>query len=74
MAELLHFNDFAYVARCPHHSYLTVCFGTLAVALTPAAFGQRIKQLEEQLGTSLFHRTTRSVRLTESGLALLPAA
>jgi LysR family transcriptional regulator, glycine cleavage system transcriptional activator len=45
-----------------------------SVALTPAAFGQRIKQLEEQLGTPLFHRTTRSVRLTESGLALLPAA
>lgn len=45
-----------------------------SVALTPAAFGQRIKQLEEQLGTALFQRTTRSVRLTESGLALLPAA
>jgi LysR family transcriptional regulator, glycine cleavage system transcriptional activator len=45
-----------------------------SVALTPAAFGQRIKQLEEQLGAPLFHRTTRSVRLTESGLALLPAA
>ena len=45
-----------------------------SVALTPAAFGQRIKQLEEQLGTPLFQRTTRSVRLTESGLALLPAA
>lgn len=45
-----------------------------SVALTPAAFGQRIKQLEEQLGASLFQRTTRSVRLTESGLALLPAA
>ncbi len=45
-----------------------------SVALTPAAFGQRIKQLEEQLGTPLFQRTTRSVSLTESGLALLPAA
>ncbi len=45
-----------------------------SVALTPAAFGQRIKQLEEQLGAPLFQRTTRSVRLTESGLALLPAA
>ena len=45
-----------------------------SVALTPAAFGQRIKQLEEQLGAPLFSRTTRSVRLTESGLALLPAA
>ena len=36
MADLLHFNDFAYVARCPRHPLLTVCFGTLAVALTPA--------------------------------------
>lgn len=35
MADLLHFNAFAYVARCPRHSFLTVCFGTLAVALTP---------------------------------------
>lgn len=45
-----------------------------SVALTPAAFGQRIKQLEDQLGVALFLRTTRSVRLTEAGLALVPAA
>jgi DNA-binding transcriptional LysR family regulator len=45
-----------------------------SVALTPTAFGQRIKQLEEQLGTKLFVRTTRSVTLTEPGLALVPAA
>lgn len=45
-----------------------------SVALTPAAFGQRIKQLEDQLGASLFQRTTRSVRLTDAGFALLPAA
>ncbi|PRQ09251.1 LysR family transcriptional regulator [Enhygromyxa salina] len=44
------------------------------VALTPAAFGQRIKQLEDQLGASLFLRTTRSVRLTTEGQALLPQA
>ncbi len=44
------------------------------VALTPTAFGQRIRQLEEQLGVSLFERTTRSVRLTEEGAALLPQA
>ena len=43
-------------------------------ALTPAAFGQRIKQLEQQLGSSLFVRTTRSVQLTASGVALLPWA
>jgi DNA-binding transcriptional LysR family regulator len=44
------------------------------VALTPAAFGQRIKQLEDQLGTELFVRTTRSVRLSAAGLCLLPVA
>ena len=44
------------------------------VALTPTAFGQRIKQLEEQLGRALFVRTTRSVTLTEAGFALVPAA
>lgn len=36
MADLLHFNEFAYVARCPRHSFLTVCFGTVAAVLTPA--------------------------------------
>src|SRR6185503_17822397 len=45
-----------------------------AVALTPAALGQRIQQLEAQLGRPLFHRTTRRVTLTEAGLALLPHA
>jgi DNA-binding transcriptional LysR family regulator len=44
------------------------------VALTATAFGQRIKQLEEQVGTQLFARTTRSVTLTEHGLAMVPRA
>lgn len=44
------------------------------VALTPAAFGQRIRQLEDQLDDRLFDRTTRSVALTDAGHALLPAA
>ncbi|HEY4122753.1 MAG TPA: LysR family transcriptional regulator [Byssovorax sp.] len=45
-----------------------------AVGLTPAALGQRVRQLEEQLEVTLFERTTRSVRLTAAGLALVPSA
>jgi LysR family glycine cleavage system transcriptional activator len=45
-----------------------------AVGLTPAALGQRIRQLEEQMEVRLFHRTTRRVLLTEQGSALLPYA
>jgi LysR family glycine cleavage system transcriptional activator len=44
-----------------------------AVALTPAALGQRIRQLEDQLGIRLFERSSRSVQLTAAGRALLPA-
>lgn len=45
-----------------------------AVATTPAAFTQRIQKLEEQLGCQLFVRSTRSVTLTERGIALIPVA
>jgi DNA-binding transcriptional LysR family regulator len=45
-----------------------------SVALTPAALGARIAQLEDQLGVLLFVRTTRSVRLTREGLDLVPLA
>ena len=45
-----------------------------AVALTPAALGQRIRQLEDEVGHALFARTTRSVALTAAGLSMLPEA
>jgi DNA-binding transcriptional LysR family regulator len=45
-----------------------------SVALTPAALGQRVRQLEEQIGRPLFQRTTRKVLLTEAGAALIPYA
>src|SRR4051812_44767117 len=44
------------------------------VALSPAAFGGRIKQLEEQIGGVLFTRTTRRVSLTPAGERMLPHA
>jgi len=45
-----------------------------AVGLSPAAFSDRIKRLEEQLGATLFERTTRTVYLTAAGGRLLPVA
>lgn len=45
-----------------------------AVALSPAAFSDRIARLEDELGARLFERSTRSVALTAAGLRLLPRA
>src|SRR3954470_18994551 len=45
-----------------------------AVGLSPAAFGDRIRRLEDQLGQRLFVRTTRSVALTPVGLRVLAQA
>ena len=45
-----------------------------SLALTPAAVGQRIKQLEDEIGAELFVRTTRRMHLTTVGLALMPRA
>jgi LysR family transcriptional regulator, glycine cleavage system transcriptional activator len=42
------------------------------VHLSPAAFGQRIRQLEEAVDTALFFRTTRRVDLTDAGRRLIP--
>jgi LysR family glycine cleavage system transcriptional activator len=62
--------------RCFQAAVQTSTFRAAAklVALTPAALGQRIRQLEAQVGGPLFERTTRSVTLTKAGLALVPAA
>jgi DNA-binding transcriptional LysR family regulator len=43
-------------------------------ALSPPAFGERIRKLEDLLGGPLFERTTRAVRLTERGVRLVPQA
>ena len=44
------------------------------VFLSPAAFGERVRQLEDQLSMPLFVRTTRKVSLTRAGQRLLPQA
>jgi DNA-binding transcriptional LysR family regulator len=45
-----------------------------SVALSPAAFGERIRRLEGELDAKLFERTTRRVALTREGERLLPQA
>ena len=62
--------------RCFHAAAKTLHFRSAAraVALTPSAFGHRIRQLEGEIGEALFIRSTRSVRLSRAGLALLPVA
>ena len=45
-----------------------------ALYLTQPAVSQQIKALEEELGTQLFERGGRSIRLTEAGQVLLEAA
>ena len=42
--------------------------------VTQPAVTQQIHTLERELGVQLFHRTTRTVRITEEGLAFLPDA
>lgn len=67
--ELRHFTAFITVAEELH-------FGRAAERLhvTQPALSQMIRSLEKQLGVPLFERTTRRVRLTPSGEAMLRPA
>ena len=42
-----------------------------ALGVQPPGISQRLKGLENQIGVTLFMRTTRSIRLTDAGRALL---
>src|SRR5690349_16605070 len=45
-----------------------------AQGMTPQAASQALAQLEQHLGVRLFHRTTRSIALTDEGQQFLEAA
>jgi LysR family glycine cleavage system transcriptional activator len=60
--------------RCFDAVATTLRFRTAAarVHLSPAAFSDRIRRLEESLGARILVRTTRVVALTDTGHRLLP--
>lgn len=64
--NLTHLAAFAAVAR--HCSFRRA---GAELALSTSAVSYAIRALEERLGVGLFHRTTRSVALTEAGQRLL---
>lgn len=45
-----------------------------ALCITQSTLSQQIKQLEGELGTALFVRSSHSVALTETGMEMLPSA
>lgn len=62
--------------RCLEAAARRLVFADAAreVGLSPPAFSERIRRLEDQLGAALFQRAPRSVRLTEAGARLVPHA
>jgi DNA-binding transcriptional LysR family regulator len=60
--------------RCFDAAATTLHFRAAAarVHLSPAAFSDRLRRLEEDLEAPLFHRTSRRVELTDAGRRLLP--
>lgn len=52
--------------------HLSFAKAAAELGVTPGAVSHQIKTLEDWLGTALFHRLTRALRLTEAGEAALP--
>ena len=54
--------------------YLNFARAAQSLHVTHPAVSQQIQSLEKELNIKLFNRTTRSVKLTEQGIAFLPDA
>jgi DNA-binding transcriptional LysR family regulator len=67
--ELFHLRYFVALAE-----QLNFTRAARAVAIAQPPFSQQIRRLEGELGGPLFYRTSRRVRLTDLGEALLPRA
>jgi DNA-binding transcriptional LysR family regulator len=65
-------NDLRVLAQTARGGSLTAAAGALGI--TPAAASATLKRLETQLGTRLFERSTRAMRLTSQGQILLDYA
>ena len=67
--ELRHLKSFIVAARCLNFSE-----AARRMCVTQSTFSQTIKQLEDELGSTLFFRNSHEVTLTEAGNELLPFA
>lgn len=68
----MRFDDLTLFVLAARHGSLTAAGRELG--LSPAAASARLNSLEKNLGTSLMARTTRSLSLTEDGIAFLTHA
>jgi DNA-binding transcriptional LysR family regulator len=61
----------AFLSVAQHRSFRKAA---AELGVTPSAMSQAVRTLEARIGTALFHRTTRSVGLTEAGERFLSRA
>ena len=66
MSSIRLLKNFLVIAR-----HKSVAAASREIGLTPAAAGQQIQQLEEEIGLELFDRTKRSLSLNTSGRSLI---
>jgi DNA-binding transcriptional LysR family regulator len=66
MSSIRILKNFLVIAR-----HKSVAAASREIGLTPAAAGQQIQQLEEEIGLTLFDRTKRSLSLNTNGRSLI---